>query len=90
MPKTKEPEFEVPRIGIKIRREGEWLRFDIGNVKFRTKAIGNQEYDLVVIEQFITKAAKQAYNNIIQAEQVKIDLKAAMDWDKKHDKDTKA
>lgn len=66
---------------------GDWLQFEIGNVKFKAKQIGNQEYDLVSIEQFITKAATKAYSNIIQTEQIKKDLKSAIDWDKQHGKD---
>lgn len=81
MPKT---EPDVPRIEIKIRSEGEWLKFQIGNITFRAKEIGNRTYDLVSIEQFITKAATKAYSNIIQTEQIKKDLKSAIDWDKKH------
>jgi hypothetical protein len=71
----------VPRIGIKIRRLGEKLQLEVGNMKLKTNAIGNQEYDLVTIEQFMTKAASCAYQNIIKHEQLKADLKS-LDWDK--------
>lgn len=79
-----EPKFDIPNIPIKIRREGEKLKIVIGNATLKAKAIGNQEYDLVTIEQFITNSSKIMYQNIIQQAQVISDLGAAAEWDKKH------
>ena len=64
--KARDDELNIPRVEIKIRRLGEWMQFEIGNMKFKTKEIGNCTYDLVSLEQFITRVAKESYTNIIQ------------------------
>ena len=81
---ARDEELNIPRVEIKIRRMGEWMQFEIGNYKFKAKEIGNCTYDLVSIEQFLTLAAKKAYENIVKNEQVKKDLASLKeDWDKK-------
>lgn len=77
--KAKDEELNIPRIEIKIRRMGDWMQFEIGNYKLKVKAIGNHTYDLVTIEQFLTKAATKAYENVIERERIKKDLKSLVD-----------
>lgn len=74
--KATDDELNIPRVEIKIRRMGEWMQFEIGNMRLKAKEIGNCTYDLVTIEQFLTKAASQAYENIIKREQIIKDLKS--------------
>jgi hypothetical protein len=83
---TKDYEIDIPQIPIRIRKEGEWLKLKIGRYQLKVKDQGNQEYDFVTVEQFITNSAKLIYQNIVQLEQVKKDLKAADDWDKANKK----
>lgn len=64
--KARDDELNIPRVEIKIRRLGEWMQFEIGNMKFKAKEIGNCTYDLVSVEQFITRVAKERYKSIIQ------------------------
>jgi hypothetical protein len=72
--KLDEIPFEVPRIGIRIRRMGDQIQFNIGGMQLKVKEMGNFEYDLVTIEQFLTMASKKAYENLIRNEQIKKDL----------------
>ena len=71
---AKDDELNIPRVEIKIRRMGEWMQFEIGNYRLKAKEIGNCTYDLVSIEQFLTKAATKAYETIVKNEQIKKDL----------------
>ena len=75
--------LDIPNIPIKIRREGDWLKIKVGKYQLKAKDIGNQEYDFVTIEQFITNSARLLYQNIVDLEQVRKDLASADEWDKK-------
>ena len=84
-----EPKFEIPNIPIKITREGERVKFVIGKYQLKLKELPgdkSQTYDFVTLEQFITNSAKLIYQDIIQVEQIKKDLKSADEFDKAQEK----
>lgn len=81
MPTVEEPKPDIPRICIRVRRLGDYLQLEIGNMKLKNKSIGNQEYDLVTLEQFITRAATYSYEKIIERD-ILIKNLASLDKDK--------
>jgi len=73
--------LSIPRVPVKITREGERLKIKIGRYQLRLKEIDgkSQTYDLVTLEQFITNSSKLVYENIIKNEQIKKDLMSLAD-----------
>jgi len=64
---NKEPELQIPRIPVEISKKGDALIIKCRDKKARFFEIDNAKntYDLVTIEQFITKVAQFEYGLIV-------------------------
>lgn len=64
---NKEPELQIPRIPVEISKKGDALVIKCRDKKARFFTIDDSKntYDLVSIEQFITKIAQYEYGLIV-------------------------
>jgi hypothetical protein len=73
----KEPELVIPRIPVSIVRKGDKIVITCKDKKATFNPLPNskQQYDLVTLEQFITKIAQYEYGIIVNAEKRKNKIK---------------
>lgn len=72
---SKEP--DIPRVAVKIIRKDDKIKLTVGKYSIELLPISNQAYDLVALEQFITKVASIKYREIIEREKIKNQVRQA-------------
>jgi len=75
--KQEEPELKIPRIPVSIVRKGDKIVISCKDKGATFYPLPNtkQQYDLVTLEQFITKIAQFEYGLIVNAEKRKNQIK---------------
>ena len=76
---AKNNEPEIPRIPLKITRRGDQIKLSVKQYSIILKALPDtaQSYDFVTVEQFITNTAQLLYQDIINREKSKEEVRKA-------------
>lgn len=70
--------MEIPRIDIKITRAGNKLKFKVGDYQLVLNELEegkSQCYDFLTLEQFITNTARLLYQDIVDKERIKENIR---------------
>jgi hypothetical protein len=72
-------EPEIPQIPIKITRKDNKLKLVVDKYTLELKELEgySQQYDFVLLEQFLTKTAQIMYTKIVQAQKQKEEFRKA-------------